>query len=279
MLLLIGAGVVCWPFSSDARARSIARAGDGDDADDARRATAVNFNAFVPSKHGFRFVNSFKGSPIPGVVGLAASQLTGGSYGLCGGMSAAAADAFIARQSIPTSTTPPASGTTLYAYLLQRQTDSFLGMELPARFAGWSGVSEFGPLGTRALTIDPAHQIADRLRAGQPAVLGLVYAGPTNGRKIWDNHQVLGFTLASDQDPRSLRVRVYDPNYPGNDRVTIDAKHEIAGFALSPMGLPIAVEGLTCQRSGSGRNPTSTAPVRGYFMMPYTPAEPKGLGE
>lgn len=279
MLLLIGAGVACWPFSSDARARSIARTGDRDDADDAQRATAVNFNAFVPSKHGFRFVNSFKGSPIPGVVGLAASQLTGGSYGLCGGMSAAAADAFIARQSIPASTTPPASGTPLYTYLLQRQTDSFLGMEMPARFAAWSGVSEFGPLGTRALTIDPAHQIADRLRAGQPAVLGLVYAGPNNGRKIWDNHQVLGFTLTRDQDPRTLRVRIYDPNYPGNDRVTIDAKHEIAGFAVSPMGLPIAVEGLTCQRSGSGRNPTSTAPVRGYFMMPYTPAEPKGLGE
>lgn len=270
MLLLFTAAVMQSSLQDAAGARPIARERTGDDH------AAANFSTFIPSKHGFRFVNSFKGSPIGGLAGLAASELTGGSYGLCGGMSAAAADAFIARRSIPTLTTPPAAGTPLYTYLLERQTDSFAGMQLPARFAAWTGLSEFGPLGTRTLTIDPSKQIADRVRAGQPAVLGLVYAGVTNGRKIWDNHQVLGFALTTAQDERTLRVRVYDPNYPGNDRVTIDAKSEVAGFAVSPMGLPIAVEGLTCQRSGSGR---VAAPVRGYFMMPYTPAEPKGFSE
>ena len=57
---------------------------------------------FKPSVHGFHFRNNFSGSPLPSGLGFLNSLVsTPSQFGLCGGMSAAAADFFIAGREPP----------------------------------------------------------------------------------------------------------------------------------------------------------------------------------
>ena len=61
-----------------------------------------------------------------------------------------------------------------------------------------------------------------------PVVLGLVYVRLRDTVAMWENHQVLayGYKILS---PEALRINTYDPNYPGQDRITIEATRMIAG--------------------------------------------------
>src|SRR4051812_37428544 len=84
-----------------------------------------SFADFRPSLHGFAFRNDFQGSPLPINLGSAERALKPPShYGLCGGMSSAAADFYLAGCPIPIHATPPAHGTPLYTYLYTRQSAS-----------------------------------------------------------------------------------------------------------------------------------------------------------
>src|SRR5436305_14716185 len=82
---------------------------------------------FVPSVNGFRFTNSFPHEPDvrldlgpAGTIGLGDA-----SQGICGGMAFAARDYYEARLPIPDIDSPPASGTPLFGYLVERLLDSF----------------------------------------------------------------------------------------------------------------------------------------------------------
>ncbi len=56
-----------------------------------------SFADFRPSLHGFRFTNHFTGSPLPFSLGGLEKHLNlPNDFGLCGGMSFAAADFFLA---------------------------------------------------------------------------------------------------------------------------------------------------------------------------------------
>ena len=75
-------------------------------------------DGFLPSKHGFEFRNVFRGSPLPALLRNAESgplrAMRAGvdaglptEYGLCGGMSLAAADFYLSRATPIQTTTPP----------------------------------------------------------------------------------------------------------------------------------------------------------------------------
>lgn len=254
-------------------------------------ATHRSSSEFVPSIHGFGFRNVFTGSPLPeSLRGIGIEELVKAPtrYGKCGGMSAAAADFFLCRMDVPTTTKPPADGTPLFAYISKRQIDS-LGtlavmtgkfmeyMRLPDRSASGPSAASL-----TAATIAP---LLTRLEAGELVPLGLVYvaaaaapqgapkpdapatpqpstvANPRIG-KLWENHQVLAFASPGQQDQwnreHTARIRIYDPNFPGNDDVVISVT-----LAPSQPGQP--QEALCEQLVGTGR----TIPVRGVFTMPY----------
>lgn len=212
--------------------------------------------AFTPSRDGFRFKNTFTGSPLPKIVRGLASQL-GASvpnrYGLCGGMSSAAADYFFAGIAPPTDASPPADGTSLYDYLYARQLDSLgTGMIHAAKVGRWMMLDEGGPDGTQARSKAEFERIKTEINARGIALVFMVYGGPDGKTPLWENHQVLAYK--TDE----THISIYDPNYPGDDT---------AKLAFTPTTDGVRVERLTAR---------GNTPVRGIFLGSYEKKAPPG---
>jgi len=237
---------------------------------------------FDPKVHGFGCQNSFEGSPLPPVLRGTASQtvraITKGvelelglpqRFGLCGGMSLAAADYFLAGRTVPFVTAPPAQDTPLYDYFYQRQTDSMGQFGVMAlKFLRWMDLPDTTENGesTASLTALELPAVLARIRDGHLVPLGLVLKSTQSGR-LWENHQVLAF--GCDELPGGVvEVSVYDPNFPGNDKVVL---------RVTPVEKVATVVGgdtrfqVMCEReAGKGR----LTKVRGFFVMPYTYRSP-----
>ncbi len=232
---------------------------------------------FKPSVHGFKFVNTFSGYPLPfSIPNLPNLSTVESSYGLCGGMSCAAYDLLLAGKSIPSITTAPAQGSTLHEYLYRRQVDTFGALgEYIAKFAQWMVLPDDTILGTQKRTYDEFEEIRAKLDDGNAVVLGLVYVSGSDSLKIWENHQVLAYGYSEVSDT-TIDINIYDPNYPQRDDVVIRVERISVGTTFVP-GVPPrkrTVLGFRCTQKVSNRNQN----VRGFFAMPYVPvAPPAGL--
>ncbi len=190
--------------------------------------------AFLPSRDGFKFVNSFSGYPLPADVSkLLPDPGQNFHFGLCGGMSAAARDFYLSGQQIPDIFSPPAKDTPLYQKLYERQLDTlrWYNFKYALKFIMWMARDDNNQWfwrGTRKLTCDEYPKIAMALTSGDGlAVLGLVLVKVPDKFKIWENHQVLGYSLQEGPDRQtnhSFIVSIYDPNFPGRDDITISAR-------------------------------------------------------
>jgi hypothetical protein len=222
---------------------------------------------FVPSRHGFQFVNSFPGYPLPFTIPFMPNGARVKSiYGLCGGMSSGAADHFLQGRAIPTVTEAPRRGTRFHGYLYRRAMDTFAMGRSIARFAEWMALPDDTPLGAQRRTWHEFEEIRKLLAQHRLVVLGLIYDRGSGLREvmknIWNNHQVLAFACL-DAPAGAFDLRIYDPNYPRADDVTI----HLEPVAVSGDGLP----GLRCVQRRDGRD---LRPVRGLFAMPYEPVTP-----
>jgi hypothetical protein len=162
---------------------------------------------FDPIEHGFRFPNYFvyqPNWPFDGPIWRRPFE-----FGLCGGMCYAALDYWHAQLPVPTSEVPPASGTALYRYLMNRQAASMLRPEVLPRLFTWIAKSD---LAVGRLTARAFERLCAQLDAGLPTVLILVrtrrWESPTA------NHQVLATGYEFDEFSRRGTVYVYDPIYP-----------------------------------------------------------------
>lgn len=203
---------------------------------------------FRPSVHGFAFVNSFEGSSMPLDLGVDRGLGLPTRYGLCGGMSAAAADYFLARREVPGDVEPPARGSALWNYLYMRQAAS-LGVwgAMSLKFAEWMRLPDAE---VRAKTKVEVEGMAAALERGEVVVVGQVLEGP--GGKAWENHQVLAYGV--ERAEGEVRIRVYDPNMPRRDDVVIRVRED--GSSV---------------RTGGGKRDRE---MRGLFRMPYEAVRP-----
>lgn len=242
-------------------------------------------SAFRPSLHGFRFPNSFRGSPLPKVVraspllrGIATGAMGEGMparFGLCGGMSLAACDLFLAGRLPPPDTATPMQDTPLFDDLQRRQSDSLgPGAIMATKFLEWMNLPTNGPGDTtaaRSMTELPA--IVSRLRAGEFAPIGMVLVRAASNPRakgpagpVWSNHQVLAFGITAD-DAGVVSLHIYDPNEPGRDDVRLVCTPRTDADGEPPqIAVTLVVPG------------TPDKPVRGIFPMPYPPATPADLG-
>ncbi|HET7235188.1 MAG TPA: hypothetical protein VFK59_02010 [Actinomycetota bacterium] len=187
---------------------------------------------FLPSTSGFGFPNSFARVPVRriGIPGVVSVPIGDASNGLCGGMAFAARDYFEADRPPPPDTTPPDDGP-LFDYLVDRLFDSFDLPLGPARYLQlmspllpdgetvWSrlGVAPHGR-SWRMITEEWPKVRAD-VDAGRPSPLGLVRIRSSDPFDLKENHQVLAYGY--DLSGTALTLRLYDPNHPRDDDVTL----------------------------------------------------------
>lgn len=174
---------------------------------------------FLPSTHGLRFANRFPPGPTvrfgpidPRLVGIGDA-----SAGLCGGMSWFARERFEIGRPVPPDTEVPANGSRLFRMLVRRQVLSLDWLRAPMRFwlAGALGRARLGRM-TRQVEWP---RIRADIDAGRLAMVGLVRRATVNPMDLTKNHQVLAYAYAVEGD--AVTLRIYDPNWPGRDDVTI----------------------------------------------------------
>jgi hypothetical protein len=230
---------------------------------------------FLPSTHGFKFLNSFSGYFLPySTPAFMTSGKVSSKYGLCGGMCAAAYDFILSGRPIPPDKDVPKQGTRLQRYLFQREMDSLggLGKEI-VKVAQWTSLPDDTPVGIMRRTMDEFNQFRRKLDEKNPVILALIYEHATNlgelSRLIFNNHQVLAYAYQQDASGE-LMIDIYDPNLPGRDDVTIQSEPMLLAEETSPSGIQ-KVMGLKSTQLVGG---TYYRDVRGFFVMPYTYVEP-----
>jgi hypothetical protein len=220
--------------------------------------TSARVPGFLPSVNGFPFANCFPcdrpfflfDTPF-GPVGVADA-----SRGLCGGMIFTAIDLFHAGvRDLPAEPTDA-----VFRHFCRRLFTSW-GMPFTwMKYLDWQRRPDGSKFvagvrtrrGVSSLMIDTEWpKIRAQLDDGKLVPLGLVKQTGWSPRKLGLNHQVLayGYDLLGDD----LTVHVYDPNYPGDDSVTLT-------WNLADPDSPRAV---THSREGAN--------VRGVFATEYRP--------
>jgi len=204
---------------------------------------------FLPSTSGFHFSNSSFDHVPPIKIDILGNQIGIGdaANGLCGGMVFAARDCFEAGVPIPPDTAAPSSGP-LFDYIVKRLLDSF-NLILPAPPLPFMGTPT-PPLGPGPYTymwlMNPA--LADHetdasklglsphgrawimVKEEWPKIkadidnsrlspVGMVEVKSLDPTQLGKNHQVLVYGY--DLDGTDVTLRLYDPNAPDSDSVTM----------------------------------------------------------
>jgi hypothetical protein len=231
-------------------------------------------SGFLPSTSGFHFSNSNFPSVPDLTINVLGQQIAIGdaSQGLCGGMVFAARDYFDAGMAIPSDMTNPSSGP-LFDHIVKRLFDSFNLLlplpplpPVPGLFI--TPTPPFGPGPYTYLHLMnpdvPDHEtvaskigfsfrgrawimihdewpkIKADIDSGQLSPIALVLVKDHDPTKMGGNHQVLvyGYSL----DGTDLTMRLYDPNSPDEDTVTMslsiaDPEHTVSvmNSAASPV--------------------------------------------
>ena len=175
---------------------------------------------FMPSVNGLHFANRFPSGPTVRIGPFAPPRPFGigdAASGLCGGMAWYVRERFKAGQPIPPDVDPPANGSALFKALVRRQVKSLEWMRTPLGFwrMGAGGAEGIG----RRTRDREWPRIRRSIDAGRLAMLGVVRSKGVNPLNLTKNHQVLCYGYATENG--TVRLRIYDPNWPNKDNVTI----------------------------------------------------------
>jgi hypothetical protein len=176
---------------------------------------------FLPSVHGLHFANNYPPGPTV-KLGLIDPRWVGvgdAAAGLCGGMSWFVREWFEGGRAVPADTTAPTNGSALFRAIVRRQVLSLDWLRGPLRF--WlSAASPSDVLKQRTLEVEWP-RIRAAIDAGRLPMLGLVRHLGWNPFDLTRDHQVLafGYETAGPAGPHTLRL--YDPNWPNRDDVSI----------------------------------------------------------
>jgi hypothetical protein len=212
--------------------------------------------SFVPQVNGLKFVNRFE---FPNLTNISLPLIHSGPislgeiiYGLCGGMCFTALDYFKSGLAVPNIANVNDINLGLFFYLWDRQLNS-MSIGAVEKIIAWM-LSDDQTLAEKVAQ-DEVPKLRSSLDAGQPAVLCLIrargFSNPTQ------NHQVTAIGYDLDTDTSVLTIYLYDPNHPGEEpTLSLDLTHPEQSIALS-------------QSTGE--------PLRGFFVIEYTPQKPPML--
>jgi hypothetical protein len=219
--------------------------------------TEASVPGFKPSLNGFHFANAWPSGPTvrfgrldPRIFGVGDA-----STGLCGGMVYSVADLFVAGVAVPADREPPANGSPRFKSIVRRQVQSLAYLSVPIRY--WTRMALGGSFGgdrARSTLEREWPQAKAELGQGRLVAIGLIRVSSTDPRNVTKNHQVIAWGYV--EDGRGVTLRIYDPNWPDRDDVSVTIHLD---NALRPSGLS--------QSTGE--------PLLGWFILPYTPEDPR----
>ncbi|GAA1956226.1 hypothetical protein [Microbacterium deminutum] len=223
---------------------------------------------FLPSTQGLHFPNAWPhGAPgyVVDVAPVGRIRFGDAGNGLCGGMAFTASDIYLAQRLPPAATTPPGEDDPVFRYVSARMLDSF---DLPhgvLRYYSWANTPDadtgIPPLVFRGIAsrtiLDQIPKIAREIDAGRPANLGLVTVHSLDPAALGKCHQVVAYGYS--ERGRTAIIRVYDPNQPDRDDVTVmlDTSH------------PSESTGI--------RSNVDCLPLRGFFVSSYVRRNPQAI--
>ncbi|CAN5604074.1 hypothetical protein BH20CHL7_BH20CHL7_15870 [soil metagenome] len=176
---------------------------------------------FVPSVNGLHFSNRWDPGPTvrlgvfdPRLIGVGDAK-----DGLCGGMCWYVRERFETGQPIPADRVAPANGGPLFRSIVRRQILSLRWLTVPWRF--WRAARMLvEALARRSLELEWP-RIRATLDAGRLATIGLIRHHGWSPFELSRDHQVLAWGYSTDPGSGSITLRLYDPNWPDRDDVTI----------------------------------------------------------
>ena len=183
--------------------------------------TANAVPGFVPSVHGLHFANRWPAGPTL-TVGVLDPRWIGigdAAAGLCGGMAWFVREWFQRGLPIPPDSAPPANGSPLFRAIVRRQVRSLDWFRGPARY--WWMAGRGGSRARRRSLDVELPRILRSIDAGRLALTGLVRHAGWNPWHLSRSHQVLAYAYAIDPASGTTTLRVYDPNWPDRDDVTV----------------------------------------------------------
>jgi hypothetical protein len=191
---------------------------------------------FLPSVHGLHFPNRYPAGPTlklglidPRWVGVGDAQA-----GLCGGMSWFVREWFEAGRVVPADVAPPANGSPLFRAIVRRQILSLDWLRGPMRF--WlAALSSPDRLRERSLAVEWP-RIRSAIDAGRLPMVGLVRHRGWSPFQLTKDHQVLAFGYDTAGTDGPTTIRLYDPNWPNRDDVSITL---MRGGFLQSTGEPL----------------------------------------
>jgi len=176
---------------------------------------------FLPSQDGLHFANRFESGPTvklgfldPRWVGIGDA-----SSGLCGGMCWFVRERFEAGVRPPGDRVAPANGSPLFQAIVRRQVLSLDWMRGPLRF--WFGAVGGAERAARATVETEWPKAKAAIDAGHLPMLGLIRHAGANPFRLDQDHQVLAYGYTEDDATGATTIRVYDPNWPDRDDITI----------------------------------------------------------
>lgn len=201
---------------------------------------------FIPTSHGFHFINNFKISAQ--IFNLMVQEK---GMGFCGGMCAGALYRFNHGLEVPLDHISPASGMPLYDELLKRQIKTMHPVVLTRMYSFQSApdqVDQFRKRSIGQLTKDEWPNLKAALDSGKPTILVLIRAKGFFGNPTI-NHQVLAIGYNYNPVTRDLKIYAYDPNKP-----------DLIQSLSMNLGLP---DGKLYLKD------TARVGTRGFFVSPY----------
>lgn len=181
---------------------------------------------FLPSTHGLHFANRWEPGPTvrlgvldPRLIGVGDARA-----GLCGGMARFVRERFAHGAPIPAVRTAPPNGSPLFRAIVRHQVRSLDWLRVPLRF--WRAAA-MAPDALARRTLDVEWPTIRRaIDAGRLPIVGLVRHHGWSPFDLDRDHQVLAFGYTVEGAPGgpggpAITIRVYDPNWPDRDDVTI----------------------------------------------------------
>ena len=218
--------------------------------------------------------------------------------GMCGGMVYTVRDYFEAGSPPPPNTAPPQSGP-LFNHLSNRLFDSFslpggpmkylhlMNPDLPDHETDFSRLGLLPHGRAWVMIVEEWPQIRADIDSGRLSPMALIRVKSHDPFQMGQNHQVLAYAYRLNGS--DLKIYVYDPNYPTNDKVTIslnisdpqhttDITYSIGGTTYAffrtgygystPPGFAVPATKLAGDFNNDGKTDVALAGGQGWGSLP-----------